>query len=73
MSEKRFELSKTDLANIRLYDYKEENAYFLDCDEHTSKCLVELLNNLSEENEQLREQLAHWKSIALLGKGKGFR
>ena len=53
----RFELTNSDIKDFRIYDYAKEDAYFIDCDEHTGKGLVDLLNSLSEENKQLKQQL----------------
>ena len=56
MTEKRFELSKSDIKDFRIYDYAKEDAYFIDCDKHTGSCLVSLLNQLNDENEKLKQQ-----------------
>ena len=56
MSE-RFEKTKSDVADFRIYDYKNENAYFINSDEHTIDCLVDLLNELSDENDGHREEI----------------
>ena len=69
MSEKRFEHSKANLmqsyistfTDYRIYDNDLEDAYFVKCDEHCAKCLVDLLNSLYDENEQLRQQLANYE------------
>lgn len=55
MTEKRFELSKSDIKDFRIYDDGKEDAYFIDCDEHTGICLVSLLNQLNDDNEQLKQ------------------
>lgn len=56
MSEKRFEKSKPDITDYMIYDYEKEDAYFIDCDdESTVDAIVDLLNELCEENEQLRQ------------------
>ena len=53
MSEKRFEDDKvaSDMYSYILRD--DEKLYLSD--------VVDLLNSLSEENEQLRQEVAHWK------------
>ena len=53
MSEKRFELSESVITDYRIYDYKQEDAYFISCAKHTAECLVDLLNYLNYENEEL--------------------
>ena len=55
MSEKRFELSESVITDYRIYDYKQEDAYFISCAKHTAECLVNLLNSLNEDNEHLEE------------------
>ena len=56
MSEKRFEKTRSDITDWRIYDYEEEDAYFIDCkDEHTVEVLVDLLNSLNDENEDYKE------------------
>ena len=54
MTEKRFELTKSDIKDFRIYDYTKEDDYFIDCDVHTGKGLVDLLNDLNDENKQLK-------------------
>lgn len=46
MTEKRFELTKADpsISQYRIYDYHNENAYFINADEHTLQCIVDVLN-----------------------------
>lgn len=62
MSEKRFEKSKSDITDYRIYDYEKEDAYFIDCDdESTVDAIVNLLNSLSEENEQLKQEVLVYK------------
>ena len=56
MTAKRFELTKSDIKDFRIYDYEKEDAYFIDCDNHTGNCLVDLLNELHEENTMLKER-----------------
>ena len=56
MSEKRFEKSKSDITDYRIYDYEKEDAYFIDCDdESTVDAIVGLLNELSDENNILNK------------------
>lgn len=56
MIEERFEKSKSDITDYRIYDYEKEDAYFIDCDdESTVDAIVNLLNSLSKENEKLRK------------------
>ena len=60
MTEKRFEKTTSDIRTFRIYDYEMEDAYFIDCDEHTVECLVDLLNGLHEENQKLKEEIQKW-------------
>ena len=60
MSDERFELFKSDITDWRIYDNELENAYFIDCeDEHTVEMIVVLLNQLNDENEELRQKIKH--------------
>ena len=52
MTEKRFELSESVITDYRIYDYKQEDAYFISCAKHTAECLVNLLNSLNDELEE---------------------
>lgn len=75
MTEKRFELSESVITDYRIYDYKQEDAYFISCTKHTAECLVALLNSLNYENEELgisiklfeddvkrlQEEITYWK------------
>ena len=77
MSEKRFELTKSSITDFRIYDNELEDAYFINCDEHTAQSLVSLLNFISEvrenqrymikklddENRELRQELNAQKSL----------
>ena len=58
MNEKRFENSKSDITDYRIYDYEKEDAYFIDCDDKgTVDAIVNLLNELNDENRQLKQIL----------------
>lgn len=61
MTVKRFELTKSDIKDFRIYDYEKEDAYFIDCDKHTGECLTDLLNELVDENEELKKEILWWK------------
>ena len=62
MNDKRFEKSKSDITDYRIYDYEKEDAYFIDCDdESTVDAIVNLLNSLSEENDQLKQEIIVYK------------
>lgn len=62
MKDKRFEKSKSDITDYRIYDYEKEDAYFIDCDdESTVDAIVNLLNSLSEENGQLKQEIIVYK------------
>ena len=62
---KRFEHTKANLMQsyistfreYMIYDNALEDAYFVKSDEHCVECLVDLLNQLNDENEQLRQEL----------------
>lgn len=56
MSEKRFEKSKSDITDYRIYDYEKEDAYFIDCDdESTVDAIVDLLNEQQTRIELLED------------------
>ena len=56
MSEKRFILLKPNVV----FD-NNETAFFLAENEKEAERIVALLNSLYDENEQLRQDSAHWK------------
>lgn len=57
MTEKRFYKTISEIEDYRVYDDDEEDAYFISCDEHTVDCLVGLLNELHDENKELKTKV----------------
>ena len=56
MNEKRFEKSKSDITDYRIYDYEKEDAYFIDCDdESTVDAIVDLMNQQQATIEKLQD------------------
>ena len=63
MSEKRFEKSKSDITDYRIYDYEKEDAYFIDCDdESTIDAIVDLLNEQQSKITELEIELTDCKN-----------
>lgn len=58
MTEKRFNLISDN--DLQLYDFLEDNGKVI----HTTK-VVDLLNELADENEQLKGEVAHYKLILM--------
>lgn len=62
MSEKRFEKSKSDITDYRIYDYEKEDAYFIDCDdESTVDAIVDLMNRQQSTINELRKKLKKYE------------
>lgn len=82
MSKKRFEKSKSDITDYRIYDYEKEDAYFIDCDdESTVDAIVDLMNEqqatISHLEEECKEKLdtfdkAEIEAINIIYEEKGF-
>lgn len=62
MTEKRFKIKYINEQHIsaNLYD----NGTFIGSIGIGAELIVELLNNLSEENEQLKKDVDYWKQVA---------
>ena len=56
MTEKRFYLNQGEVDILKIIDFKEDNeAIYRTTSESDMKMVVELLNELNEENEQLKD------------------
>ena len=76
MSEKRFVFEKVKVLKPNESELIQDKEVITDMEEMISydfKDCEDVLNSLSVENERLRQQVEEWKTIAVLGKEKGFR
>ena len=65
MTEKRFYKQKSTIEDYMIYDEDKEDAYFISCkDESNADYLVVLLNDLNDENNELKSELKIYRKVA---------
>ena len=63
MTEKRFYLNEGEVGILKILDLKEDNeAIYHTASKSDMKMVVELFNRLSEENEQLKQDIENLKT-----------